>query len=344
MEEKNLNDVEVAEQKSVPAAPAAKNTHAAQTPDVITIDRSVMLGDENDLLEVELPVDRRREDLDKMSRAIKSGSIMFGRVTANRVSDGLVRVMLKWESLTVTIPAVDFFAYSDMRGIDDTSDNDEVVKRYRQKASRMLGAAVSFVPKEIGIDEYGVPFVLGSRKEAMEKARERYFFGKTPIAAVGKPCKASIISAGPRYIYVECLGVEASIGTGELSAYKYITDAAKEFPVGEGITVAISALEIDKKNRKVDVKFSHSLLERGTMPLERVNPSMLHTRYAARVTGENKEFYFLILSDYKIRAIVPKQYVAGTNVMFEKGDKVSFLCTGIREDSNSLIGKAIKSN
>lgn len=321
-------------------APAAPEVPARA---VIKVDTSVMLGDDNDLLDVEMPIDIRNEDLDLMNRAIKSGKILYGTVVANSVSKGKVLVRLIWKTIPVTIPAEDFLAYSDMRGIDGAS-NDEVVKRYRQKASRMQKAVVSFIPKGVAYNENGVPIAVGSRKEAMEKAQNTYFFGRTPVAKVGAMAKASVVSAGPRYIYVECLGVEASIGTGELSAFEYIEDAGKKYPVGTGLSVSISALDIDRENHKVNVSFSRALLERATTPIEPVSDWMLHTRFAACVISENREYYIAILTGYKIRALIPKEFVIGTNIIFERGDNISFLCTGLDKKKNSLIGRAIKSD
>lgn len=321
-------------------APAAPEAPARA---VIKVDTSVMLGDDNDLLDVEMPIDIRNEDLDLMNRAIKSGKILYGTVVANSVSKGKVLVRLIWKTIPVTIPAEDFLAYSDMRGIDGAS-NDEVVKRYRQKASRMQKAVVSFIPKGVAYNENGVPIAVGSRKEAMEKAQNTYFFGRTPVAKVGAMAKASVVSAGPRYIYVECLGVEASIGTGELSAFEYIEDAGKKYPVGTGLSVSISALDIDRENHKVNVSFSRALLERATTPIEPVSDWMLHTRFAACVISENREYYIAILTGYKIRALIPKEFVIGTNIIFERGDNISFLCTGLDKKKNSLIGRAIKSD
>lgn len=328
-----------------PAAPEAPAPAAPEAPAraVIKVDTSVMLGDDNDLLDVEMPIDIRNEDLDLMNRAIKSGKILYGTVVANSVSKGKVLVRLIWKTISVTIPAEDFLAYSDMRGIDGAS-NDEIVKRYRQKASRMQKAVVSFIPKGVAYNENGVPIAVGSRKEAMEKAQNTYFFGRNPVAKVGAMAKASVVSAGPRYIYVECLGVEASIGTGELSAFEYIEDAGKKYPVGTGLSVSISALDIDRENHKVNVSFSRALLERATTPIEPVSDWMLHTRFAACVISENREYYIAILTGYKIRALIPKEFVIGTNIIFERGDNVSFLCTGLDKKKNSLIGRAIKSD
>lgn len=327
------------------AAPAPAATRSRPKPASLTIkELGVMLDSGNDLVEAEMPGKSQRQEIERMQRAIKEGAICYGHVIGVENGNKSVVIRVMRDTLHIIIPAEDFFAYSNMKDMDKESAEGKLV-RYRRKASHMLhgaGAAVSFIPKAIGYNEQGVPFVVASRKEAMERLQEKFFFAPNAPAKVGVMAKASILSVGPRYVTVECMGLEEVIGTGNLSATTYIEDASKEYHVGDGLVVAIEKLDVDKENHHVSATFSHALVERLEAKVEVVSERLIGGRYKATVVALIPDYYVVIINCLKIRGLIPRNggYVGDDEL--NKDDKVVMQVTGINEEKNMLIGRCLR--
>lgn len=306
-----------------------------------TIRLKSIVEDGNDLVYAEMPDTKQQEHIKRMKRAIRQKTVCYGRIYAiEEVSDQfLLRILVKKDSLKVIIPASDFFALSYMEGIENDSPEEKFI-RHRRKASHMLGAAISFIPLQMGENEDGIPFVVASRKAAMEKKQKEFFFSDNAVE-VGTVAKASIISVAPRYITVECLGVETVMGTGALSAYTYIEDATDTFENGDGIMVAIEKLNIDAENEKVEVSFSHSLIEKVSVKSERVSENMIKGRYDGTVVGLRGNYYTVILTGPKIRGLIPTESYRGLDTLL-RGDKISVLVEGYDERKNQIIGSCMR--
>lgn len=294
----------------------------------------------NNLIVAESPLDAYTTAILQMKRDIKSKKVCFGTVvgiveTENR--DNII-VIVKCNNLSVHIPVEDFCAFTKM---DETSSPNglDMLYRYRQRCDRMHGASVSFIPLVMAYDENEVPYFIGSRKAAMEAQQKVYFFGENPQVQVGSVANASIIATDPRYITVEWLGVETTIGVGKLSAYTYIEDVRNEYKVGEGIRVAVESFELDEENERVlDISLSHALVEKAEGTVSPVGDWMLGGRFSATVAACLEKYYIVILSTNKSRGIVPVEQYIGSDVL-SKGDKVAMLVTGIDKERNLVIGK-----
>lgn len=307
----------------------------------IRLDRRHILDDGNDLISATMPVDTQKREIRQMEMAIHTESVCYGRIIAMEESNHqFVRIIVKRDTLRVVIPAEDFFFHSNMKDMDKETEENRFI-RYRRKASHMLGAVVSFLPKGIGYDDDGVPFVVASRKQAMDKLQEQHFFSSRADVHVGSVAKASIVSAGPRYVTVECLGVESVIGTGGLSAFAYIEDASQEYHVGEGMMVAVEKLEVDKENRTIDISLSHALIERSEAKVEMANEKMLNGRYIASVVAVLPKYYVVIIKGLKVRGIIPLANYNGVDPLLV-GDDVVMLVTGVDKERNMAIGRCLK--
>ena len=342
-----------AEQAEEPAEEAVGDADGAegkstQTPQLtrtvppqIRLDRRHILDDGNDLVMANMPVDTQRREIRQMEMAIAAGTVCYGRIIAvEEVDHKYVRIIVKRDTLRIVIPAEDFFYHSDMKDIEKATDDERFI-RYRRKASHMFEAAVSFLPKGIGYDEDGIPFVIASRKQAMDKLQELHFFGPRADVHVGSVAKASIVSTGPRYVTVECLGIESVIGTGGLSAFAYIEDASQEFRVGEGLMVAVEKLDVDKENRTIDISLSHALIERSEAKVEMANEKMMNGRYIASVVAVLPKYYVVIIKGLKVRGLIPLENYNGVDPLLV-GDDVVMLVTGINKERNMAIGRCIK--
>lgn len=315
---------------------------AAFTPAPVTkLGRFV--GDKNDLVSAELPGEKQRAEIKQMEKDIAEANICYGRVVGVEIkNDPQVLLVLKRDTLRIVIPAEDFFAHSNMKGIEQDNKETRFI-RYRRKASHMFDGVVSFVPKAMGHDENGIPFVVASRKESMDKLQEQHFFGEQADVNLGSVAKASIISVGPRYITVECLGLEVVIGTGGLSATSYIEDASQEFHNGEGLIVAVEHLEVNKESRKVKAELSHALVERLEAKVEPVSDKLVGGRYMAKIVGVATNHYIAIITGLKIRGVIPiKGGYVGSDPLIV-GDSVVMLVTGINQEKQLVIGRCMKS-
>lgn len=302
------------------------------------------ISDENDLVVAEMPGANQRAEIAKMERAIKESKICYGKVIGTELTNhSKLNIVVKRDTLRIVIPAEDFFAHSALKDMEKESEKNKLI-RYRRKAAHMFGAAVSFIPKGMGYDENDVPFIVASRKSAMDKLQELHFFGPNADVSVGSVVKASIVSTGPRYVTVECLGLEVVIGTGGLSAFTYIEDASQEYHTGDGLIVAVEKLYVDKENHKVTAELSHSLVERLEAKVETVSDKMLNGRYMATIVAVLPNYYVAIITGFKIRGLIPVNGgCVGTDSLIV-GDNVVMLVTGINEEKNLVIGRCLKPN
>lgn len=304
----------------------------------------VLLDDGNDMVEAIDPAEAQRREIAAMNKAIKGKKILRARVYGIEPSkDGKsVTIAAKHGNLRVIFDAEDFFAYANMQDLDK-DDMATRIQRYTRKGARMLDAIVSFVPLKISKDAQGVPFVIGGRALAMEALQDQFFFGPNAAAEVGARAKAVVLSAGPRYVTVECLGVESVMASGALSAFEFLADVSEHYKPGDGIMVMIDKLEVDKANRTVNVRFSHSLLERMMADVPVVDEKMKKSRYMATVLHETDKYFIVCLNGQKIRGIVPKEYaktVPGNPIT--TGCRVAMLVNGIDEERNMVIGSCMK--
>lgn len=302
-----------------------------------------VLDDGNDLVFAEMPRKIQDAELDAMKRAIRNKQIKYCKVSGveNGVDKNTVIIAAKSGTLRVVFEAPDFFAYSGMKDIDLETEENKTI-RYRRKASRMLGAVVSFIPMALGETDDGIPFVVASRKASMEALQEQHFFAENADAAPGVVAKASIVSTGPRYVTVECLGVETTLGTGALSAFEYIEDASQKFHVGDGLYVAVQEMDIDKEKRVINtLRLSHSLVERLSASVEKVNQNMRGNRYLSTVVAVTNSYYIVVIDGFKIRGLVPLTDYIGEEKL-AVGDKVSMLVKNVAEDKNMVIGACRK--
>lgn len=296
----------------------------------------------NDLIEAQMPDMVQASDEDEMRRAIRQHRVLYAKVVAIEPMGDGIKIVAKRNTMRVVFVPEDFFKYSLMKDMDGLS-NEEKTIRYKRKANRMLGAVISFIPRDVGYftDDFGtrIPFAVGSRADALAQLQNRYFFRANPQTRVevGSTTTASVLSCGPRYVIVEAFGVEVSMGTGALSAFEYIEDASKSFKVGMGIPVAVEALEVDTRAKTVNIRVSHSLLERMSAKVEGVSESMIGGRYLATIVNVTDKYYHVVLDGLKIRGVIPKTQNI-SNEMLMIGDKVSMLVRYINKEQALVIG------
>ena len=187
LEQMNAEEVEsVAEQEAVEAqtpaedeekaAPAAPARHAPQKIELV----GSIIDDGNDMVFADMPGVRQNAEIARMKQDIHRRNICYAAVKGVEVTrDEKILIILKRDTLRIVIPAEDFFHFSQLKDIDQASAEERFL-RYRRKASHYFKGVVSFLPLDMGEDDdTGVPFVVASRKQAMEKLQSRHFFSRS---------------------------------------------------------------------------------------------------------------------------------------------------------------------
>ncbi len=299
----------------------------------------------SELLRKAPPVSQKR-DIEYVKGAVRSRKILHGIYTSVRQVDGIAVISLFWKTLRVVIAGDDFFAYTEMKDIADASPSDRAA-RYVQMAGRYSDrkgdAVIGFVPLEVVLDTDGVPYVVGSRKQAMDIKRNMYFFSKDRPGKVGSRAMGSIVTRNPGFLRVEAFGCETVIGRGSLSAYEYIRDLEKmdRFAVGNALEVAITDLHADPRTGQVKLKLSHASVELEEGVQETVSEAKIGERFSANVIAVTNDHYVLMLNGYRKRALVRKS-AARSDIPLAVGDRVAFIADEVSPERDLLMGRCIR--
>ena len=107
-----------------------------------------------------------------------------------------------------------------------------------------MGGTYKFVVKDITVGEDGEVLAIASRKEAMAKDVQDFYFTRHADRRieVGTIVGARITSVFERTLLVEVCGIETRISRMEV-AYDYLPDLRRIFEVGEVIEVFVKELE-----------------------------------------------------------------------------------------------------
>ena len=310
-----------------------------------------IVDSENDMVYAEMPEDRRKEDEDEIRRAIAQRKILTCRIDSEvPMGDDSVKITGHRKSIRIIFMAEDFFKYSRMKDMDGVSPRD-LQTFYRRKVRRMYDAYVTFIPvslqREKIPDENGkgyrtITYVIGSRGMAMERQREKHFFGRNADVELGTRTTASVLSTGPDYVVAEAFGIECTIGAGELAAFEYIEDVSEKFAPGMGIAVAVSSLEVDRENKTVDMRLSHSLLERLSTPREALESVYRGGTYSARVLSEHPLYYEVLLIGYCVRGRISRSTGNMGGEMLRQGDRVTMKVHGHDFERGYVWGSCYK--
>ena len=140
-------------------------------------------------------------------------------------------------------------------------ENWDELKDDEKKAilNNRLGQSASFIVTEyVETEDRGVQWI-GSRVAAMQKLRDKYWFGKSragkDLINVGDRIEGIVNAVTRTACYIEVFGVEQPVHLGDLT-YEYIRDARKHFRIGEKLTVAVTKVVRNPKTRSVYANYS----------------------------------------------------------------------------------------
>lgn len=328
------NDTSKEKEKST-----AKTVHkdTRETPAIIEDDLDIVLT-------ALTPSQTKERDWRLIKQAAERHTIMERQIIGveRAESDNATpRVYVLVHDFKVAISTRDFFGDGPFAHTFDKVSAGERNLREFQVASRMLGAYVPFVitDAESAFDEEKgerVYAVRASRQEALQRKKERYFFGKQPRVKVGDMVKARVLMSTPKGILMEVLGTEVIIPVAMLSSCKWV-DPLYEYAPGTVTYVVVTELAIDRENKKVKLVASREPLDRDLADTS-YNSVRIGMRYIGTVVGIDAQ-YVRINLDCHVRASAPVISIGG--VRMRRGDRVSLAVTKKNDDRQTVYGSCL---
>lgn len=209
---------------------------------------------------------------------------------------------------------------------------DEQVLRHQKILNNMLGAEVDLMVK--GIDAK-TRTVVASRKDAMLKKQQIYYFGKDSDGQYrireGRVVEARVIAVAEKVIRVEVFGAEVSILARDLS-WDWIGDAHNRYSVGDQVLVRV--LDVDRTEpERVRIKADIKSVS-GNGKNDNLQKCRVQGKYAGTVTHIHKGVVYIRLSN-GANAIAHSCYDRRRPA---RKDDVSFAVTHLDEDRGVAMG------
>ncbi len=167
----------------------------------------------------------------------------------------------------VMIPFEEFFRDNpiDMDTVDLKSPEGLVSfnRRQRQLAEKMWGATVDFLVTNVIVKSPNDYSIAGSRRQALEILEKRNYIsadGGAPYISIGDTRPATILSVGQYNLFTNVGGVDVSIPLRDIT-YRYVTNLASEFRVGEALTVEIMNVKQRPRDGRVELEVNAKAAE-----------------------------------------------------------------------------------
>ena len=211
--------------------------------------------------------------------AQRQKNVATGKISGVEVKGEHVFWVIYDGPVTVYIPFQEALPFLEDETMVTTPD---ARMRQRQMMSKSVGAVVPFSVEQIIPSENETYLVYGSRKNAMERIRKRYF-GKDAAnpAREGDVVVGTFLGVGPHAAWVNILGVDVRMRPRQLS-HRYMDNLMEEYTAGEEIRLRIQKIEaVDGKLRLIASALPCEL-EACRSNLSRVRRGI---RYAATITS-----------------------------------------------------------
>ena len=196
----------------------------------------------------------------------------------------------------------------------------------KRQMRNMIGSEIRFIIVEV---DKLTNKAVASRKMALEKIR------KVQLKKYEKGDKifARVISVFPKYIEIECLGVDIRLKPEDLE-YGYIANLTKNYQVGDKIKVLIKEIDVDKGILKV----SHKDIKEDPYKIARKN-YVEKGEYLGEVTGYSDNGVFVNLEQgIDTMATLPNWMEMPPTI----GDKVVIKIIKIQEEKRKIYSSLLK--
>ena len=214
----------------------------------------------------------------------------------------------------------------------DQRNFDEYMAHQKRIFGTILGAEIDFIIR--GIDPKARA-IVGSRKVAMLKKRQRFYFDEDadgqPLVHEGRVVQARIIGVTEKAIHVEIFGVETSIFVRDL-AWHWIGDATEHYAIGD--TILLQVTGITRKNLEDIIVTADARSLRPNLSSENLIKCRIQSKYAGRVTDVRKGVIYIHLSN-GVNAIAHTCY---DRRMPGKKDDVIFVVTRLDRERRVAVG------
>lgn len=282
--------------------------------------------------QVEKEDPREVEAWEEIQSARRSHKVLTGILAG--IEDGELEdqvAVLQYGEYRVVLPISEMMILNEADPITD-------VRKQQLLVSAMLGAEIDFIVKGM---ETKTKSIVGSRKEALMKKREFFYFrpGRNQISK-GRIAEARVIAVGTAVIRVEVFGAEASITSRNLF-WDWVADAHEKYSVGDRIFVRVIDVQ-GESPENLTVQVEARTLTRN-ISADNIQKCKLQGKYIGTVTDIRRGLVYLRLSN-GVNTLALNCFDSRTP---GKGDVVSFVVTKIEVDralAVGLITKIIKQN
>ena len=221
----------------------------------------------------------------------------------------------------------------------DGRENSDALNRQTRIANNMLGCSIDFLIKDLDAKSKSV---VASRKDAMLKKRQMFYFSENPeekpMLYPGRLVEARVIAVATRAVRLEVFGVECSVRARDM-AWEWMVDAGERFQVGDLALVMVNKVEANSPEEvtvSVDAKSA-------TPNTNKDNLKKCHRqgKYVGIITDVYKGTYFIRLN-IGVNAIA---HSCNTASLPGKKDQVGFVVTRINdrfEVAEGIITRQIK--
>lgn len=270
-------------------------------------------------------------ELAVMSRARKPVPAVIGGIERTQNLEEVVVAYYKTQRIIIPLGEMSISLSEDRANLVSTDK-----ERITRICSTMLGAEIDVLIK--GMDKR-TGSVVASRREAMQKKRERYYLRPLsdglPQVRVGRVVEGRIIGVTPQVVRFDVFGLEVSVTAAQLS-WDWVSDVSERFFVGDKMKLLVTDIEgetVDNLKIKVDAK---TLMVNKSR--DNLSKCSVQGRYIGEITNVRNGVAYLRLK-------IGVNAIAHTNNDKRtpgKGDIVSFVITRINYDYGNVSGLITK--
>lgn len=271
----------------------------------------------------------------ELVNAYRTRKILSGNLSGiERLDAGWVVAVVYYKGYRILIPMEEMMI--NLEG--DGRENSDPLNRQTRLANNMLGAEIDFLIRDL--DEKSGS-VAASRKEAMLRKRQQFYFGQqeeTPMIVPGRIVEARVTAVAPKAVRLEVFGVECSLKARDMT-WEWLSDANEKFATGDVVSVVVKSIfGTTVENLKVEVSAKEA---KANVNRENLLRLRRQGKYVGKVTDVYKGTYFICLN-CRVNAVA---YSCNTASLPGQGDEVGFLVTRINEErevAEGIITRIIK--
>ncbi len=300
------------------------------------------LSDEVLTIDVDSRVETMEEQEDarwhQLLNAHRTKKILTGQLGGiEKLESGWVVAVTYYNGFRIIIPMNEMMI--NLNG--DGRENADTLNRQTRIANNMLGCSIDFIIKDL---DTKTKSVVASRKEAMLKKRQTFYFaeeeGAKPMLYPGRIVEARVIAVAPKAVRLEVFGIEVSVRARDM-AWEWMVDANEKFQVGDLVLVAVNNIDIQSVEQisiSVDAKSA-------TANVNKDNLKKCHRqgKYVGIITDVYKGTYFIRLN-IGVNAVAHSCNMAS---LPSKKDEIGFVVTRINDNyevAEGIITRLIKHN